>query len=505
VAYSPSGFLFGSVIVLAALSALSAFILIHYYNKDVFSSLTYLANDTWCTIGQGQGLGVHCFGDYASVVLSTAQQNPWLAAEGHISNYPASGMLPQWFFGAIGYLFNSHRVGLFLYLIVLAVALTAPAIWASKGKTPTMRMITIGLFGLFATPAIMTLERGNSIGFVVPALLAYLVALRRERYTIVVVATIIASLVKPQFILLVLVLIILRKWKYALITLGGALVANVLAYLVWPRDFPASLFQSADAILNYGGGVSLADQFPSNISLAKGLYWIELWTRFLIGRPNPHSWTAQNPMLASVVVLAVVIVTLIILGRRIPSHIAAIVLMACTSLFVGTSWSYYLVFALPIAAIMLRDPRSGVLDRYRWRGALDDLTGSIPKKIAVGITAVAVAATLMQIALPIGATIPGTPPADFAQATVLHTTVDFVPALWLLAVFVILLAWALPDKRSHENSGADIRSEVGVELPDALRGVAPAEGTGAVGSEHRQAGAQVFVGENTADGGRETL
>jgi hypothetical protein len=447
--YRPSALLFALVIVLAALSLLSGYVLIHYFNKDVLSSITYDSNDGWCLIGT-ESIGTHCFGDYSSVVLSAAQQNPWIAVNGHVSNYPASGMLPQFLFGSIGALFGSHLVGLFAYLLVLTAALISPAIWASRGKTLTMRLLTVFLFGLFSAPALMTLERGNAIGFVVPALLAYLVALRRGNYTVVVIAIVLASLVKPQFALLVLALFILRKWRHAILAFSGVVAANLLAYLAWPRDFPETLWQSALAILRYGGGVSLADDFPANVSLAKGMYWVEHWARKLFGFSNLHSLTAQNAGMIGAAIVLIAMVILLILGRRLPSHVAGIVLLALTSLFVSTTWSYYLVFALPVAAIILRDPSNTELGRHRWRGVFDQALSSVPKKIAVALTVLAVAATVAQVPLPIGASIPGQPPVNFAGSVVVHTTVDAVPVLWLIAAFAILVAWLLPDTKIKE-------------------------------------------------------
>jgi hypothetical protein len=436
------------VVALAILSVLSAFILMHYFGKDVISSLTYASDpDWWCTpaVARTEGIGVHCFGDYASVVGSAAEQNPWAPAHGTASNYPAAGMLPQALFGAIGNLFGSAGLGTIAYLAVVTGALLVPSIWATRGKPTGIRLVTVALFGVLSIPSLMTLDRGNNVALAVPALLAYLVALRKKRYSTVVVAVIAASLIKPQFVLLIVILLMLRKWKYALAAVLGVGITNLLAYLIWPKDFPATVWQTALAITHYGGGVPLTYQYPSNVSLPKGLYWIEVLIRQVTGASN-NSWTAAHAGVVSVGILALVIVPLLLVGKRMPSHIAGVVLLACASLFTSTSWSYYLVFALAVGAVILRDPLERAGDPHTWQGAFDQLSLTLPQRVAVFFIVAAVAVTVMQVALPIGSTVPGQATVDFAQASLLHTSVDLAPVLWLLAIFGSIVAWALPDR-----------------------------------------------------------
>lgn len=357
-------------------------------------------------------------------------------------------MLPQWFFGSVGALFDSKNVGLFAYLLVLVAALITPAIWSSKGKTISTRLITVGLFGVLSIPSLMALDRGNSIALAVPALLAFLVSLRRDRYSITVIAIVIATLIKPQFVLLAFALLALRKWRHFFVTIAGVVVANFLAYLMWPRDFPVTIWQTLVATLRYGG-VPLTDQYPPNVSLAKGFYTIEIWLRGMFGFSTQHSWADAHAGLLSIVLLLLVLGPLLAMGKRVPAHLSGILLVVCASLFVGTSWSYYLVFALCIAAVCLRDPLDARPSPHAWRGVLDREQGSFARKFASLAIVLATASTLMNVILPIAAQVPGLPPTDLSRTTLLHTTIDIVPVLWLVALAAILVAWALPERKPN--------------------------------------------------------
>lgn len=137
--------------------------------------------------------------------------------------------------------------------------------------------------------------------------------------------------------------------------------------------------------------------------------------------------------------------SILALGRRIPPVTAGIALLATASLFPTLSYRYYLVFVLPVAAILARDP-----DGPPGSGIFDRLQGFGDSRRAVGIcVALSVALSIAQIALPrplaqaqiaeqMGVVIPG-----FARTiTVDPTTSLLAPLAWMVACAAIIVSYA---------------------------------------------------------------
>jgi hypothetical protein len=124
--------------------------------------------------------------------------------------------------------------------------------------------------GIAAIPAWMAIDRGNSVGLVVPIALVFLVALCRRRWGLVTVMVVLAALVKPQFAVLAVALFAARKWRCGGIAVAGAGICNVAAHLLWPRDFPETITQSIHNTFGYRTFQALVINF--NVSFGKGLF-----------------------------------------------------------------------------------------------------------------------------------------------------------------------------------------------------------------------------------------
>lgn len=441
-AYTPSGLLFASVIALDMLLIFVAMIFGQYLGLDVVTSLTQFPADDFACSPETEGLGIHCFGDYAVVQKLSMFEDPWARHLGVSFNYSAGAILPSLPFTAIGALFGSVRLGLFLYMAALLIALAVPAWWASAGKPVGVRLVTIAAFGVLSVPAIMVLDRGNSVGFLAPILLAYFVALARGNDRMAVISIVLATLVKPQFIILGVMFIVLRRWKLGFVSLGAILGANVLAYLFWPVHFPATIIQSVKNLFVYGGGVSLYGEFPANVSFAESFHQLELGMRTLVGASTGATWADGHQNLIGVVVVVGVAAWLVVLGKRVPPAIGAILLAACASMLPGVSWSYYLVFVLPVAAVLLRDPIGSPPERGLWRGHLDHWgTPSSVRGLAALVIVVAAALTTSRIVL--STTIPGP-----GNEGLVKTVSEMLPAVWGLAMLMTLLALTIRPERA---------------------------------------------------------
>lgn len=422
--------LLGGLLLLSALSAVSSFVLTQYYELDPFTSLTFLAADGWCE--PGRGAGQHCFGDYALSADFASQANPWEERLGYRFNYTAAGLLVIRAFAVLGEWFGDPRVGLFLYLGALAVALLAPAVWAARRGPGLERIVIIVSCGLLATPVWMAIDRGNSVGLIVPLALFSLIAVARRRWWLVAVLTAAGALIKPQFAVLVVVLFVARKWRLGLLGIGMIAASNLLAFLFWPTDFPGTIAQALSNTLQYGATSSLATDYPVNVSLPRGLFQL---LDGVTAIPLQGTAVDRGQGLIGYGILLAVVAAVVVLARRITPVMAAIVLLVVAALFAATSYSYYLVVALPIAAVCLRHPESAE------RGGLFDVGSAARRPVAGALVVVALVLSIAQVPLPFVI------PTPVAEGIVL-TSAAFVPVAWALALGAILLSYALrPDSR----------------------------------------------------------
>jgi hypothetical protein len=282
--------------------------------------------------------------------------------------------------------------------------------------------------GAAAIPAWAAVDRGNSIGFLAPIGLVFLVALCRHRWGIVAIMVILAALVKPQFAVLAVVLFAARQWRVGGIAATGAVASNVAAYLLWPQHFPATIVQSIQNVLSHGLSVVGTAKEHGNVSFQKGLLALpDSLAAHNAGGILPTGFLAGPRGAIGYVVLVVVGICVLALGRRIPPVMGGVVLLATASLCPAITYSYYLVFALPIAALVARDPDgaqgSGIFDRI---GACGDRRRAV--FVCVGV---AVALSIAPVPLP-------APPNDDGF---MNTTAVLTPVVWLVACAAIIVSY----------------------------------------------------------------
>jgi hypothetical protein len=246
---------------------------------------------------------------------------------------------------------------------------------------------------------------------------------------------VLAALVKPQFAVLAVALFAARQWRMGGIALAGVVITNLAAYLVWPRDFPETIAQSIHNAQNY------TTSYPTlvginNVSFANGVLAIpDQIMRMKLGYVPPGFLAGPRLQIGGVV-LVLVVGCVLALGRRLPPVMVGIALLATASLFPAMTGRYYLVFALPVAALVARDPDgspgSGIFDRLRTLG---------DRRRAVGIcVSLSAALTIAQILLPGG-------PTEFEKGVEYSTwvvagTALLTPILWLVSCVAISVSYA---------------------------------------------------------------
>jgi hypothetical protein len=460
--------LLGTVLLASAVSVAMGFVLAHYFSVDIISSLVFVPDD--CLLDWGTKVGRHCFSDYAVTVGLGMRPNPWEPYPLYLppdfkpeqNNYLAAGMLPQMIFGLLGKWLGAPKLGLLGYELALTIAVFTPAVWAARGARGVEQVVVFIACGVAAIPAWMAIDRGNSAGFVVPIGLVFLVALCRRRWGLVTVMVVLAALVKPQFAVLAVVLFAARRWRWGGIAVAGVAVSNIAAYALWPQDFPHTIAQSIHNLLSYGGGSMRAAMVAnSNVSFGKGLLAIPDGIKAgQTGGKVPDAFIAGPRSLIGYVVLLLVVAAVVALGRRIPPVMVGVVLLATASLFPALSNPYYLVFVLPVAALVVRDPDgpvgTGIFERPETVGG---------RRRAVGIcVSVAAALCIAQVALPGPSHQVGNVVGLGTDVRALAiTTLFLAPFLWLITCGAIIISYL---RRPAPSSGSE-QEPAGEVSPDA--------------------------------------
>jgi hypothetical protein len=258
--------------------------------------------------------------------------------------------------------------------------------------------------------------------------------------TQVVIAIGLASLVRPQFVILIAVLLALRRWRLSVAAFVAVGVSNLLAFLLWPDQFPKTVIDFFISLARFGRQYSMADIYPANVSLGKGLYVVDSVVRKIFGGTGSDPWMAHFGGFVGAALAATLVLVVFVLGRRVPPLIGAIIVIACASMSPGATWSYNLAFCIPVAAVILRDPLDLTPDPHRWSGAFDQRQATRPQVCAIGLITLAVAASLTRFVLPhaMHVALNGSPVHD----DILATTASLAPILWVAAMICALAAWS---------------------------------------------------------------
>lgn len=451
--------LLATVLIASAISAATAYVLAQCYAVDVLSSLVNFPED--CFADWGMNIGRHCFSDYALVVGAGLRPNPFVPYPmfpphaPYLEGGPAAAMLPHLVFGLPANWLGVPQLGLIGYLLALTSAVLSAAVWAARGTHGLERVVVFVALGAAAIPAWAVIDRGNSAGFTVPIALVFLVALRRRRWALASLMVVLAALVEPQFAVLAIALFAARQWRLGGLSLAGVVISELAAYLLWPRGFPETIAQSIHNTTSTAGEFSMLIDLR-NAAFGRALLLLPDTLKLSqSGGKIPDGFLAGPRSLIGYAVLVLVVVLVLALGRRIPPIMVGIVLLATATLCTPLALFYHLVFVLPVAALIVRDP-----DGPPNTGIFDQLATPGDRRRAVGIcVSLAVALTIAQIPLPgpIGqADIPG----QTGTRGIVGTTVLLAPFLWLIACAVIIASYT---RRPAHPRGSD--QELASEAP----------------------------------------
>lgn len=328
-------------------------------HDDIAKLFSYGGSDrTWCPFPD-QLLGNHCFSDHGIIPLYTYGNDVWGGMTPAPTPTPAAAMGFHWLVYEVGRLLGSDIFGTVLFLAVSFLCMLTPFFWATRGIAWSTRAQAFLIMGLGAYPVLINLDRAQLTGFLVlPVFLATLRFLRGE-YASSAILIGIAATFKPQFILLVILFIAVRRLSpvvIALATMGAGLLTSFMLFPGDKLNNMSSWLHNMISYSNYGN-----ENFDLGLLQLSTHRTIEVLARTLSEvAPSAQGIALRlvgiSPILVGLVILGVTLFVVAIAGPRIPA-LGLILIAVCMVILVpGTTFIYYSVLWVVVIAFILRNP-----------------------------------------------------------------------------------------------------------------------------------------------------
>jgi hypothetical protein len=292
--------------------------------------------DLWCDPSKGEGIGLHCFGDYSLTAMIASESNPWSNSIVGSFNYPAGGLLLFKVMSSLELVFGIQNFGLYTYLALTILSIAVPALMLGK-QIPTNQRILLAVGSITSLPGLLIIDRGNSVGIAFVFVFLFIYFYNRGKISQSIIFLVISALVKPQFAVFLLFLLFHRKWKHSIISTLAIGISQVASFLAWPSAFPNSLEQALRGIVGYSNNWDLANLSIPNFSIGRGL----------IGVATLFGINASNQVQGIVAfVLFLITVAIFLLFKQISILTQLVFLGTAASFAVNMSWGYYAIIPI---------------------------------------------------------------------------------------------------------------------------------------------------------------
>jgi hypothetical protein len=318
-----------------------------YLGFDLYSSRIFLSSDSGCD-PTTQGLGVHCWSDYYYLIAALESGNPYSQSETTL--YPAAGLAPFMVFKLLTEVTGIAWLGVAAYLFTMS-ALISYSVWSATWSQTFERRVQIFSALVLLSPAVLaTLDRGNSVGFLIPALVWLFSSIQNQKSPQTVMALALLSLIKPHYGVVALAFILAGRVKVGSKALGMGLTLNLLPFLVfWPREFPNNLLIWADTLLGYQDYATVTGLWPQNISFSQSIYFFFYITNVASGgqlQPTLDFIEARQGLWGPLI-LVLVLALIFAFRKKLSITQTSIIVVSAVSMTSAISYYYYIVVAIP--------------------------------------------------------------------------------------------------------------------------------------------------------------
>jgi len=372
-------------------------------------------------------LGAHTFGDFLWPFEVARVANPWTDDKMIPSNYPSALIT---FFKLLTNFPYTLALGIFIVLAIASMIFPV----AHSARRFDIKIITsaICLFVLLSFPFEMTIDRGNAQWLIVVPIYVFSIAWREGRWRLAAIGISIAAIFKLYPALLVVVLLVERRFKDAAIVIALTGAITMFLFALYPGGIVATVRGFYDSLTRFSAP-SFAEVTTNNYSAFGLLVNI---ASMIPGSPSQlvplllaHPWVLG--ITYSLAVAAVVN------ARRLPFVVRLACAISLLSLSIPLSYGYSFAAIVVVVAELLRTARFDVPD------------ADIPLPLAITL-GIALTATL----------------AQWPYKTVTGNSIGtvIVPATWIVLTGTAIVYRYGPTRRSAK------RTDLAPDLIVHLRG-----------------------------------
>ena len=315
------------------------------YDQAITHSVSSEIDEEHCQITK-HGFGQHCFSDFILPMDFINEPNLW--SKGY---YSPTGFIPHVISNELKKLIG-HRPTLLIYLTLLLFSLLTPALYVYKRReSSNQSVLPFLIIGITSVPVIFTLDRGNSVGFVVPWLLIFATRLRKNPDWVVTASIIASAAIRPQFALLAIGLLAFVQIKQFIYSVVGSIAINLLPFFIITSNPVSNIKLWLTGLTGYAtdgrnGSDIPGDQYPVVLSFGKAVFNLLNIMKFYS--------TAQkmlgNASMLSFVCLVLSCVVVFICRKHMTPMIAVVISLILPTIIPPMTFGYYSVFVLVIAA-----------------------------------------------------------------------------------------------------------------------------------------------------------
>jgi hypothetical protein len=334
-----------------ALSYSTKSLLPGYLGYNAAEALSTPTLDGWCN-PELQGIGQHCFSDFYNVMDAANSVKPWASTP---NPAPPLGLLFFKFFSLSFWNIEGSNVALLVYLSVALVLISITYFCMSDkySENSTHKFIGFCLL-LTCAPLLILIDRANFLIYSIPLHFLLLHFMIQEKYYRVSLIVIFLSLLKPQFVLLSLVLAINRKFKILLQTLIYSSFAFIFSFGLYGGSIISNIKDYLSQISAYQNYTNAGAIYPPNLSIVNFYYSLKrLLVQLFPDISNLDSqgrWLFPSEFITVGILAFILFLFLFGISRRsFASNYFIVVLIPI--LFTNVSFAYYLACILPILVV----------------------------------------------------------------------------------------------------------------------------------------------------------
>ena len=326
-----------------------------YTSTKMTDSISYHLNDGWCE-PKSQGFGEHCFGDYYAPLKYANSESPW---SGFISNYPPFSFV---ILKPFAYLhdYQSGRASLIAYLFFTVCCLLFP-VFHMRLKHSINSLKFLALFGvsIISGPIITVIDRGNVLAIAFPFIYLYFYEVGEKNFRKAIIYATVFVLIKPQLVILSLILLALRRYREALTLYLAAGAGTLVSFAFYPSNFFENIATWFQSTINYQSIGAIGVLEPVNVSVKSS---VDIIFNIFGAQFN------QNLLSWSINLIAIYFIFqfFIKFSLRKFSH-NVMILILFPILFMGTTYHYYLILLIVPLIIFFNEDEPKVKTKYSRR------------------------------------------------------------------------------------------------------------------------------------------